>query len=812
MRVAIDFRFLSAGSNTIRRGFGRYTQQQLREVLRINASDSFLLLYNERCNLSAILPEILTAPNIELTPLPRVWDPAMNLDSRHPAALATFEQFLDSHGVDLFHSTTQFLMNDLLVTQLAAVPSIVTHYDLIPLVYGGRYFSPESPNAERMYRRAMRLLEKSDRLIAISNFVKQEAQRFLGRAGSSVDVACPIADPVFRPMAPSESESVLGALRQRHGFGEHFFLAVTAYHHSKNFELLASAYGSLPSAVRARVPLVMASYTVPEELAIAKDRCVEAGILDSVIFTGEVTDEELAALYSTTSALVHPSRYEGFGLPVLEGMRCGATVITTKATSLPEVCGDAGILVDEDDPAALASQLLAVTEGRLPPDVTRERAIEQSLRFSGGKLGEATLAAYEKAARPRSRSRRRRIAMWSPLPPQRSGISHYATDLVTALESDYEFELFIDDGVDPSVEVSRRWPVHHHSLFQPVHLRHPFDLSLYQLGSWPVHEYIGEAALRWPGVVTLHDLNWGGMLADLLARRGRGDRIEAEILAHEGRDALAEFRRLPARSVHPAARARFFETRHLLGRFFDASLATITHMPAIAHALARRYRVRNLHAFPLAGPPPGWIAAGESDAVRRERSGYGREDVVIAAFGFGGYGKLLDVLLDAFASVARSDSRARLAYVGEFVDTSLLHALLRKVEALGIGQRVRFHGYVDAVTFDRLLLSSEIVVNLRTRAQQQMSGTLVRALAAGRPVIVSDIEEWASVPDDCCRRLPPDADAAALAREIGALLADPDERRRLGKAAQVHYSETGTVPMLADHYRRIIEETIGRSH
>src|SRR5436305_12014322 len=112
----------------------------------------------------------------------------------------------------------------------------------------------------------------------------------------------------------------------------------------------------------------------------------QLGVADDLVLTGLVSDQELTTLYNAATLVVHPSRYEGFGLPVVEAMRCGAPVVTTTASSMPEAGGDAAVYVDPDDAYGFAT---AIQELGADPDRRRsmsERSLAQAAKFDKRQL------------------------------------------------------------------------------------------------------------------------------------------------------------------------------------------------------------------------------------------------------------------------------------------------------------------------------------------------------------------------------------------------------------------------------------------
>jgi len=398
MRIGIDYRLLSG---RVHSGMGRYTQQQLREVLRLDSRNGYVLFCREDADVADILPEISAAPNVSIAWLPavagRAWDD-LNRPADLQRATAELQRTIAEQEVDVFHATTPCYLDDFVPSRLDDCPLVATHYDLIPLHFSQHYLAYGAFHRS-LYLRALDLLRQADRVVAISEHVRREALEHLGVPLDRIRVAYPVADPCFRRLSEEERERILTPLRESLGLDGEFLLSVSPPHHSKNLPALIEAFRRLPSPVRRRLRLVLARDLLEEEEATVRLWAREGGIEDELVLPGFLPDRELAALYNAATMVVHPSRYEGFGLPVLEAMRCGAAVIAGNASSLPEVAGDAGLLVDPEDPAALARAIETLAGD---PSLRRElgeRAIERAARFRPEDLGRNTLEIYEEAIR-----------------------------------------------------------------------------------------------------------------------------------------------------------------------------------------------------------------------------------------------------------------------------------------------------------------------------------------------------------------------------------------------------------------------------
>ncbi|MGH7231238.1 MAG: glycosyltransferase family 4 protein [Nitrospiraceae bacterium] len=171
-----------------------------------------------------------------------------------------------------------------------------------------------------------------------------------------------------------------------------YVLCVAGADPTKNLEVLIDAFARLPSAVRAAHDLVLTGDF--RRRADLRARVAQSGIQAQSIFTGVVSDERLIELYRAAAVFVFPSLYEGFGLPVLEAMACGCPVISSDASSLPEVAGEAAVLVDPRDVGGLASAMERVLGGADVRLALRERGLEQAARFPWERTARETIAVY----------------------------------------------------------------------------------------------------------------------------------------------------------------------------------------------------------------------------------------------------------------------------------------------------------------------------------------------------------------------------------------------------------------------------------
>ncbi|HEV8612807.1 MAG TPA: glycosyltransferase family 1 protein, partial [Gemmatimonadales bacterium] len=295
--------------------------------------------------------------------------------------LAPFwEPWLRPRRADLFHGLNQRLPE-------APYPArVVTIHDLFPLTsrdYSTREFQ------SRFAAILRRAIARADRIIAVSDATRQQLLRHTDARDGRIRVVHHGVDPA-RPVAPAEQEDfrqrVLGLNRQ-----ERFFLNVGAVQNRKNIGNIALALRRLPE-----FRLVLAGgdgfgaeaiYTLIEK----------EGLAGRILRLGHAPPETLRLLYSTAAALVFPSLEEGFGLPVLEAMSYGLPVITSNCSAMPEVAGDAALLVDPLDVAALSEAMRRVAEDENLAASLRRRGFERASAFPWEKCASQTWKVYQEA-------------------------------------------------------------------------------------------------------------------------------------------------------------------------------------------------------------------------------------------------------------------------------------------------------------------------------------------------------------------------------------------------------------------------------
>jgi glycosyltransferase involved in cell wall biosynthesis len=271
-------------------------------------------------------------------------------------------------------------------------PTVVTIHDVIPLVLP-EYRARES---NRLYHGLNSFTSRrANAIIAVSECSRRDIVSTLGIPADRIHVIGNAVHPSYHPIADSW---LLAAVRERYNIARKYILYFGGFDMRKNVRRIIRSYAALPAPLRAEYQLVIAGrlhllghplYPDPRPLV----RELDMG--DRIIFTGQIREQDKAPLYSGATAFVFPSLYEGFGMPVLEAMACGAPVISSRVSALPEVVGDAGVLVDPYSEPAISEALGELLTSPKRRQELGQRARERSRMFSWRQVAEQTVAVYE---------------------------------------------------------------------------------------------------------------------------------------------------------------------------------------------------------------------------------------------------------------------------------------------------------------------------------------------------------------------------------------------------------------------------------
>lgn len=269
-------------------------------------------------------------------------------------------------------------------------PTVVTIHDLIPLVlptYRGSI-------AVRLYTHVAALgARRAQAILADSYASARDIARHLEIPKEKIHVVYLAAHARYHPPQKNELERV----RAKYGLPEQFALYLGGFDERKNVARVIEAFAGQVQARREGWKLVLAGRLPDGNTAFFPDPRIPVerlGVAKDVYYAGFVQEEDKPALYAAARVFLYPSRYEGFGLPPLEAMACGTPVIAANTASLPEVVGEAGVLLDPDDANGWSRAIEELLQDKARWDDLRARGLKQVSQFSWERAARETLAVY----------------------------------------------------------------------------------------------------------------------------------------------------------------------------------------------------------------------------------------------------------------------------------------------------------------------------------------------------------------------------------------------------------------------------------
>ncbi|MFW5735084.1 MAG: glycosyltransferase family 4 protein [Oceanidesulfovibrio sp.] len=286
---------------------------------------------------------------------------------------------------DIYHETSFTPSN-----HGGTVPQVFTLHDL-SLMHYAQYHPKERVWFFKLFFE--RRLARADTIIVPSEFIGREVRETLKLPESKVAVIPEAPDPFFSRRSPEAIRSV----REKLSLPDEYILFVGTLEPRKNLDLLIDAMALCES----KVPLVLTGWQGwGDKPWVEKAR--KSGVLPRIHRTGYIDEESLACLYSDALAMIYPSHYEGFGLPVLEAMACGTPVICSNAASLPEAGGDAALYVDPNDADDLAAKIDRVLTDQETRRTMAEQGLLHASRFSWSDVAVRTVDVFRQAASSKS--------------------------------------------------------------------------------------------------------------------------------------------------------------------------------------------------------------------------------------------------------------------------------------------------------------------------------------------------------------------------------------------------------------------------
>ena len=378
MRVGIDIRSLQNDSQS--RGIGTYTRSLIQALLSVDEENEYVFFaFRNR-------------------PLPDLCQEAAGKKARVSRLTWRKKRFVWLSGQVLFPYAAKkerldvFYSPEYIVPVLGRVKKTITVHDFINIEYP--LYRKRSGTLRRLYFYLKdKTLHRADRIIAVSDYTRRKIVELTGIKEDKIQVIYEAAGEAFRPIKDRERFS---RLREKYGIEGKFLFYAGAIDYHKNIDGLIKAFSRIKDKDAA---LVLAGVKNDPGYFKFIQRLIEGlGLKRNVFLLGYVPQEDLAGLYNMAEAVVSVSFYEGFGLPVIEAMACARPVIAAGNTSMAEIAGDCGILVDPHN----LEEITAAMDSLLGDEVLRnslaEKGFKRSKEFSWEKAAREMMGVWEELA------------------------------------------------------------------------------------------------------------------------------------------------------------------------------------------------------------------------------------------------------------------------------------------------------------------------------------------------------------------------------------------------------------------------------
>lgn len=810
MKILIDLQGCQTASRF--RGIGRYSIALATAIVRNRGAHEIVLLAN------GAFPEGLAALRSRFSSeIPDcnfvVFDfesPAAECDTENytRARLAELarERLIASISPDAVLLTSLFEgFGDDAVTSIGRCGwtpmTAVTLYDLIP------YLNPD-PNWPSHYRphydRKLASLMQADLLLSISGYSKSEAAGAIPELEDRIVNMSSACDSMFFPRTVDDTRQ--NELVRRYALVGPFIMSSGIVEPRKNFELLLRAFAAQPADIRGHRQLVLVGGGEDQLIAELRGLAAELGLGKSqLVITGHVPDQDLVDLYRLCELFVFPSKHEGFGLPPLEAMSCGAVVIGSNATSVPEVIGCEDALFDPksvEELRDLMNRALTDAEFRAALQAcglarAKDFSWDRTATIALEAISVALSARVDKAklTNPLPSPERPKLAMVSPLPPEQTGIADYLADLLPELDSVYDITVISDQAMVLPGPGGELFKVESIAWFEANAVS--FQRVVYQVGNSPFHAHMMDLLARYPGVVVLHDFFISSLKLWKEMTDYRSDAFRDSLIGSHGYGALSHLENEGVQAAKFEWPCSFSTVSGAQGVIVHSEFARDLVAQYYGSAFTEKVAVVRQHRAPAAPP---------ERAEARRRLGVADDAFLVCAFGFMDPSKLNHTLIEAWlASSLSGDSQCRLVFVGGRAESDYAQQIDAIIQGVDGGARIAITGFAPQELFGDYLAAADAAVQLRAMSRGETSRTVLDCLAHSLPLVINAHGPMCEYPGDVLVKLPDEFSVDELVHTLEKLRHDAKFRHDLSVHGYDYIREVHAPALTVQGYRDVIE-------
>lgn len=808
MRIVIDMQGAQSSSSW-NRGIGRYTMSLVFAIIRNRGEHEVFLALNGAfpesiSRIRASFADCLPRDSIRIwySPTPTAGIHSAN-DWRRQSGELILEAFLTTFNPDIVLVSSLFEgLGDDAVTSIKRMSSgaivAVILYDLIPLIHRKAYLN--NPLVEEWYLEKAQHLCRADLWLAISESSRKEGCDHLGLPAERCISISSDADSCFQrsPILP-HSEQIL---RGTYGLQRKFVMYTGGIDQRKNIEALVRAFALMAPQLRASHQLAIVCSVNDERrrllVQLAKDQGLQK---DDLVLTGFVPEDDLVALYNLCALFVFPSWHEGFGLPALEAMRCGAPVIVAHTSSLTEVVDLPEAMFDPYSDMDISRTMERGLADETYRQVLFMNGERQSAKFSWSESAANAISAMEKLIAERDSAARisievpsrPRLAYIWPLKSESTINSAYGSAILSELACFYEIEIIAEEFSENDAWMQLRYPIRSAEWFAAN--SDCYDRVLYRFGIPGLHKYMYELLQEIPGVVVLNEIRLSDVLMGMDLPGSLAGFFNRQLYRSHGYLGLVSY----ASCNDTSEFAQYYPCSRDV---FESSLGVLVHSEHIECLAKEWYGVdeNNCSVVPLPCVPVEH--AGKTHA--REALGLSPSDFVVCAFGSVSNESLSQRLLRSWlASELGASRECSLFFVGDCSADACGSHFSSLIQSKFNGSNVHVTGCLDREAYGLHLAAADLAVQLNSSTLSKSLPVVLDCMNNGLPVIVAS--GVASQADSAVWALPNEFTDQDLGEALETLWRDENQRHQLGTNARFEILSKHDPRRCAELYKTAIE-------
>lgn len=746
MKIGIDAQALQT-ENSKDRGIGRYSKNLINEIIRLDSKNDYKVFLNSNFD----VPDNLTINANEIISLKYI--KPENSSERTVNEIGQLLQY-GNNNLDILQimSTAEGFPSYLPVTNEyidhlnAKLCTII--YDLIPLHFQEHYFS--NPNFKSEYFKQLKTLYHSDILFAISESTRLDAINLLGiHPDKIITIYGGISDKFFK--IPTLDVNKISKLKKKYSILNRFVLYTGGIEFRKNIEKSITEFSKINSTLLDDVSYVIVCNINELDKNRLTKLAIENGVSKNIVFTGYIPDDELNLLYNSCDVFIFPSLIEGLGIPILEAMKCGAPVIGSDSSSISELINNVKFTFNpENGISLLLNKILSDDKFR---DESIKNSHDQIVNYSWEKSAKKVISTYltlELTKKKNPIKMKPKIAFFSPLPPKKSGISYYSSNLLPLLSKYWDIDIFIDDDYSCDVPfINSNFCIFSYHEFETLNQQKHYDTIIYQIGNSDNHIYMFDILQKFPGIVVLHDIFLGGVIHWMTGRIGKQDKFIEEIIYSHG-DSGKKLVGKAKKGLIPWS--DLIWNLQINKRILDSATHVILHSEWDRKKVLELYpqlnkKISLVHQF----SPLKEI----NDKLKiKQQLGFSENEFLICSFGFVVETKKIDLIIKNIANFLKTHD-AKYVIVGE-MDPNIGDKINKIISDLKLEEKVIVTNFLDEKKYFDYIQICDLNISLRTKTRAGTSASINHSLGAGIPTITSDVEPFNEFPDDVVLKIKPD--------------------------------------------------------